>query len=118
MNYRYQFGGADVDCDRAGDRVVDYSRGLRGPLDESALDERVGICGPAIDWNLDGELDESVEFNINASEPDQESNCGGGITVLSDHDDWGGLILGGLADGDGSPVPEIAVCPGPAEDDR
>ena len=112
MNYRYQFVGADLDCDGVGDRIVDYSRGARGPLDESALDERVGICGPALDWDGDGELAPSVSVNINADERDQNA-CGGVLSVLGDHDDWGALRLGGIGDGDGAAVVGIARCAGP-----
>ncbi len=112
MNYQFQFFGADLDCDGGGDRVVDYSRGSRGPLDESALDERVGICGPPLDWNGSGEIEPSVSVNINAGERNQNA-CGGVLSVLGDHDDWGALRLGGVSDGDGASPDDIAVCAGP-----
>jgi cysteine-rich repeat protein len=112
MNYRYQFSGADLDCDTFGDRVVDYSRGTRGPLDESALDERVGVCGAPLDWDQSGEITDSVSVNINAGERNQNA-CGGVLSVLADHDDWGALRLGGISDGDGASPDDIAVCAGP-----
>lgn len=112
MNYRYQFFGADVDCDGVGDRIVDYSRGQRGPLDETALDERVGLCGPPIDWDGSESIEPSVSVNINASERNQNA-CGGVLSVLSDSDDWGRLRLGGISDGDGASPVDVAYCAGP-----
>jgi hypothetical protein len=44
MNYRYALSGVDTDCDAEGDGVLAFSRGRNFELDESRLDERIGIC--------------------------------------------------------------------------
>ena len=77
-----------------------------------ALDERVGLCGPPLDWDGDGEISASVAVNINAAEGDQNA-CGGVLSVLGDYDDWSALRLGGIGDGDGASPVGIAVCAGP-----
>ena len=104
MNYLYQLGGLDDDG------TPDYSHGDRPPLDERALDERVGV-GPvsdhinwlilkgrsqpwiprrsdirstdnsnAIDWDGDGE--------ISAAPVRVDFNADGWYDVLRDFDDW------------------------------
>lgn len=121
MNYRYQFDGIDTDCKPGGDGVMDYSTGARAPLDETHLDETSGICGGvAINWNpVDGGVltDTSQDINpyTNFSNPVfwQTQECGGLLTVLTDHDDFAALDLTGLpgAPGGGKPVPaEIVAC--------
>ena len=57
MNYLFQFAGIDTNCDAAGDGVLDYSHGTRPSLNESSLNEALGVCGgsgPALDWNGTG----------------------------------------------------------------
>jgi hypothetical protein len=116
MNYRYQFLGADDDCDARGDGVLDYSVGTLLELDEMHLDETAGVCGsPGIDWDGGG-MDEDVAANINCS-VGVSTSCGGShqncydttCDVLSDYDDWSNIVLDTLRYGD-LPEPEIITC--------
>jgi len=85
MNYAYQFDGIDIDCKPPGDHVLDYSSRRRPSLDESALDERRGICGdPAIDWNGNEEIEAQISQDINFDQS---------IGVLTDFDDWAAIVL-------------------------
>jgi alpha-tubulin suppressor-like RCC1 family protein len=103
MNYRYAFPGVDTNCDPVGDGVLDFSRGTRLPLSETSLDERLGVCGnppgPGWDWTGDGDaLDVGVVRDINV---DQQGFGDGYLQVLTDYDDWGSLVFGGLTMGEG-----------------
>jgi hypothetical protein len=84
MNYNFT-NGVDVTCDGFGDGVLDYSHGRNAPLDENALDERLGICmDVAKDWDQDTVIDSQlVAWDINFD---------GSRGVLRDHDDWAQLI--------------------------
>lgn len=94
MNYRYA-AGVDADCTPPGDGVLAYSNGDRPALDEQQLDEHLGICGaPPWDWDGDGLITAGVSVDINAEAVSQVA-CGGPLTVLEDHDDWGNLDLTG-----------------------
>ncbi len=88
----YQVGGVDVDCDSVGDGVYDYSRGRLADLDETSLDENVGLCdGAAIDWNDNGSFQTDVSFDIS----------GNAATVLDDFNSWGRLYPNFRAAGSG-----------------
>jgi len=102
MSYRFQFAGIDDDCDSFGDGVLDYSYGVLSDLDETALDESAGVCGPGfpVDWNLDFSITAPVARNINCVEGETapcgsnpglcyDSTCG----LLSDYADWANLQL-------------------------
>ncbi len=84
--------------------------------------------GPGIDWNNDGDTVDTVDQNINcrptstftnsscANVTRQPSPCGtsgqcydSSCNVLSDYDDWSGLQLNGLFDGDFAPR-EVIHC--------
>jgi hypothetical protein len=112
MNYKYQFPGIDDDCTPPGDGVLDYSIGVRPPLDENDLDETQGVCGnppgPGWDWNGDGDaLDVGIVVDINAGD--------GIFKVLADYNDWAFLVLSGISDSDGARLPsEIVSCMNPA----
>ncbi|HYI61652.1 MAG TPA: hypothetical protein VEW93_07585 [Acidimicrobiales bacterium] len=96
MNYRYTDAGIDTDCDGEGDAAIGYSQGLNAPLDESDLDERDGICaGVDIDWDEDGTIEPSVQYDING---DGQINLAlhDGTLLLSDHDDWALIEQRGL----------------------
>ena len=113
MNYRYQFPGVDSNCTPAGDGVLDYSIGSRIDLDETSLDETQGTCGtPSYDWNGNSAIESGVAFDINSQDGSENITCGGTLTVLRDHDDWGNVQLAQVGFGDGaSPVaPEIVDC--------
>jgi hypothetical protein len=50
--------------------TIDYSHGMAPPLDENALDEKKGVCGQALDWNIDGDktgAGMSVDANRNGT---------------------------------------------------
>ena len=119
MNYRYQFMGVDSTCDAtlvAG--VADFSRGDRPPLDESALDEAAGVCGTGpVDWNRDGTIANPLSLDLN---PQHVAICGGALTVLEDHDDWGNITFAGLLDAHGV-LPKRSAeeeCPPPPDAKR
>jgi hypothetical protein len=84
MNYDYQFPGVDNNCTPPGDGVLDYSHGVRNPLDENALDESAGICN-GVDWdfNFNGIIESSVSYDVNFD---------GALFTLVDHNDWASLV--------------------------
>jgi hypothetical protein len=122
MNYRYQFGGVDVDGDAMGDGSPDYSIGMLPSLDESRLLEIEGIDGStSIDWNGNGEIESSVyEGNINCEFEYQA--CGNGVNCwdavcseLRDFNDWGSLDWDRLNGSiDRQPELELIECRGPS----
>ncbi len=117
MNYRYQFPGVNTNCTIPGSGLLDYSRGVRLTLNENALDENQGVCGaPAIDFNNSGTIQSNVVFDLNASDTNQASACGGTLTILADNNDWAQLFFGGIADADApsSRLIEIVDCENPA----
>ncbi len=113
MNYKFQFPGADNNCDATGDGVLDYSDGSRFSLNENSLNENIGVCGfAAIDWNGNSTIESPVVYDINSSDSYQVINCGGTYTTLTDHNDWSALAFSGIGDGDGA-IPttvEIISC--------
>lgn len=116
MNYRFQFPGADTNCNAIGDGVLDYSRGLRIPLDENNLNESAGVCGStAIDWNGSGTIETGVARNINcntgAHQPcGTSTNCEDSTcNVLLDNDDWADINFNGVIGGDLA-APEVIEC--------
>ncbi len=119
MNYKYQFPGIDNNCTPPGDGVLDYSIGVRPPLDENNLDENQGVCGnppgPPWDWNGDGDvLDVGLVWDINLD----NSEVGDGFfEVLEDFNDWASLFFGGIFDADGVALlqpRQIVSCDNPA----
>jgi hypothetical protein len=119
MNYRYQFDGVDNDCQHGHSPggLADFSRGTRNALDEASLSEVDGMCiAVATDFNVDGDKsDILVNWNLNPYGREVDE-CGATFTVLTDHDDWGSIVLpittpgGG---GDPQPPPRGASCPPP-----
>lgn len=108
MNYRFQFSGVDVNCDRNGDDVANYSNGTRITLNESALDESLGVCGTQpVDWNTNNVIENAIQADIN---PGESLSCGGQFTILSDFNDWENVILSTLpgSPGAGAPVGSIS----------
>ncbi len=120
MNYRFQFPGADsnASCNAVGDSILDYSRGLRLPLDEGNLDESQGVCGTvAIDWNGDSAISAGVAMNINCS-AGQRFTCGSSnpdicgdasCSLLLDFNDWAAVSFSGIFQADLA-APEIIAC--------
>ena len=96
MNYRWGGDGVDTNCDNVGDGLIGYSDGSRAPLDENALIEANGVCGPGfpIDWNGNGIIDPGpIAFNIN---PDN----GPELSVLTDNNDLAQISFAGILDAD------------------
>jgi hypothetical protein len=118
MSYNYQFVGVDNNCTPIGDGVLDYSSGVNPSLNESNLNETLGICGGPLgwDWNQDGDaLDVGVIADINHSwDPPAGPGEDGLFEFLFDYDDWGNLSYIGITDIDGaaagSRATELAVC--------
>lgn len=97
MNYQFQFPGIDTNCNAVGDGTLSYSVGTRISLNESALTEANGVCGPgttALDWNGNSTIDSSpVSVDINGD---------AAITTLQDFNDWAALNFNGINDIDGA----------------
>lgn len=119
MNYRYE-DGLDTNCDGVSDHaVLGYSRGLKAPLDETNLDERKGLCdGPdpgstpdPIDWDGDGVIEPSVQFDINN---DGYINVWG--IAMPDHDDWSSVDQLGLRCVRHTPATAEACWPNSSQD--
>ncbi|GIK15128.1 MAG: hypothetical protein BroJett003_00920 [Planctomycetota bacterium] len=117
MNYRYAFPGTDTNCDAIGDGGVNYSDGSLADLDETFLDEGVGICGDVpVDWNGDGRFRRNFSRNINCIAR-LSSVCGddGGVcddrlcTTLRDFNDWAAIRLP-IPPGDAPFSGEITDC--------
>lgn len=126
MNYRYQFPGIDdAGCNVFADGILDFSVGARNTLDESSLDETVGVCGGVpVDWNEDGDggTDVGISVNVNlwggVTYGGEVGECGGTIGNLGDFDDWT-LVetllpiratgVDGWADGPGKAMPKTAI---------
>jgi hypothetical protein len=116
MNYRYQFDDVDTDCTPPADGRLDFSRGERLSLDETDLDETAGICGaPPWDWNGNGRLELGVATDVNPAAEFPLALCGGSLSVLHDHDDWGALDFGGLTSASLAPraVTDVVDCQNP-----
>ncbi len=110
MNYDYQFPGIDVDCQRGGDGVLDYSRKRHIDLNENTLNESLGMCdGVDVDWDFDGVIESSVVYDLNF-----DSQFG----PMLDLDDWSNLFYDFAPSGAGAApmtvAPQIAVCDNPA----
>ena len=90
-------------------------RPLRSEADyENALDETAGTCGTGSwDWNGNTSIEMGVVFDVNSSDTGQVASCGGTLTTLRDHDDWGAVRYTGIQDGDGAPI-EVSDCSNPA----
>jgi hypothetical protein len=102
MNYRYQFGGADLNCDASGDGPGNYSHGENILLREESLNEAAGVCGNvAIDWNFSGTIQANLAYDVN-----QDAMLG----ELVDWDDWSNLDLRGpsFSRPSGSSVRQVA----------
>ena len=112
MNYHFAYPGVDDTCDAVGDGNIDYSYGLNPSINESAIAESAGVCGsPAIDWNGNATIDAATYArNLNAY-TDEATDCGGTLTTLTDHNDWGSLSLGAMNDADlGGSGPPVITC--------
>ncbi len=99
MNYLHAWDGVDTNCTIPGDGVLDYSKGTRAPLNETALLETNGICGGVdIDWNANTVIDAApVAVDINGDAT---------LGVLRDHNDWGNIRLGSVTINNGDSPPE------------
>jgi len=91
MSYCWQFLTAQADCITCTDCYTSYSpgysEGMAADLDETNLDETVGICdGVGIDWNGNSVMETGISANIN---PDD----GTGISVLDDYDEWHNIVF-------------------------
>jgi len=98
MNYMYN-GSGDANCDAVGDGVIDYSYGRNIDLNESNLDENIGVCSDQIvpiDWNSNGIIEPSIQQDLNHLEPSQDALCGGTLSVLHDYNDWANLYFEGV----------------------
>jgi hypothetical protein len=92
----YGMAGPDTNCDGVGDGGLGYSSGTEIDLDENALIEDNGVCGPGhpIDWNQNSVIDAGpIAFNLNPQE-------GPGLSILKDYNDWANLSFAGILDAD------------------
>jgi hypothetical protein len=130
MNYRFQFQGIDLSGDAIGGtgevNVLDYSRGTRISLNESSLNENLGVNGSTpIDWNFNGNIENGISYDLNRastfpgpSTPVDNSSCSATLTTLNDYNDWAHVLFNGLSDFDGTTLstvpPTILDCLNPA----
>ncbi len=105
MSYRYQLRGVRFSmqcwgitdtCRLADFKNLDYSHGTLPSIDESALDERVGIGAGAVDWNCNGVIDATPvahELGTNNNGGSTRDWClaTGLPSVLLDYDDWSNI---------------------------
>jgi gametolysin peptidase M11 len=107
MNYLYQFPGVDTNCTPPGDGLLDYSRNRRNTLDETALQESIGICNNVPwDWNGNGSIDAGTvhtDINLDAFE-----------STLTDFDDWANLVYRWQSSAFGRSVQRAVACDNPA----
>ena len=99
MNYLWG-DGLDNNCDGIsdGDSSIGFSSGTKPDLDENALIEANGLCGPGfpIDWNGNGIIDPGpIAFDLNPN-----ADEGPGLSVLKDNNDWAQVSFAGLNDAD------------------
>ncbi len=106
MNYKYQFPGVDTTCDANGDGLLNYSTGVRISLNESNLNENLGVCGATpIDWDGNSIIQTGVVSDVNNDFS---------YTILNDYNDWANLYFTGLQDADGaSPFPPEIITEDP-----
>jgi hypothetical protein len=116
MNYRFQFPGVDLSCDARGSsgepNTLDYSRGLRIPLNELSLNEAAGSCGGTpIDWNFNGSIESGLAYDVNRSSsfptaftPVDNGSCSATLSTLTDFNDWANLNFMGISDVSGAPL--------------
>ena len=119
MNYKYQFAGIDSNCTPPGDGVNGYSVGDRINLNENNLNENNGTCGPGNQWDWNGVsgIESSVAFNVNQYDS-EVGQCGATLSTLSDYNDWGNILFGGVGDANGVPLVPLEIIteqPVPAE---
>ena len=96
MNYHYQLSGIGpalvaLGLANSGDGFVDfsYSNGQQIDLNESSLNENVGIgLGKAVDWNCDGSIQSNVQADLQAQDWCQANDT---LNLLTDFDNWSDL---------------------------
>lgn len=93
MSYRWQFPGVSIDCDWASESFHTYSQGYYARINESSVNESLGICDNApLDMNADGMISTvAIDFSANSST----------TGVHDDFDQWGNLLLKFRATGSG-----------------
>ncbi len=82
-----------TDPDEGEEFLIGFSRGYYDSLDESSLDESMGIRKNSdknpVDWDGDGSADETADGTALRSKADINSD--GSLSVLHDYNDWGYL---------------------------
>jgi uncharacterized repeat protein (TIGR01451 family) len=121
MNYHYQLSGIGpvlqargLANSSQGFNDFGYSHGALPPLNETSLDERVGIgLGRAVDWNCDGD---TTDVNLARDLQENGNWCAPGtsLSVLTDFDNWTS-INGFIQAGAFSPASLEAVPVEPSE---
>jgi hypothetical protein len=107
MTYRYQIRGvgmamscwlvAGTNCHTNPFKNLDYSHGTLPPLNEAALNERLGIGYGPVDWNCNGVIDAAPvahELGANYNVGNMRDWCPatGDAQVLTDYDDWSNIV--------------------------
>ncbi|UCF78048.1 MAG: hypothetical protein JSW03_07995 [Candidatus Eiseniibacteriota bacterium] len=80
------YAGIDVDCDLGNtDAVYTYSQGQRDTLDETGLNENVGLCdNKPINWDGHGPYRDDVSVNLDLDDE---------MTIITDFPDWANVEL-------------------------
>lgn len=85
MSYRYQFPGVSIDCDWVSDGGHTFSQGMFATIDESFVDENIGICDTMpLDMNEDGAI---------TAGPMDTSRDGDMTDIHDDFDQWHDLLF-------------------------
>lgn len=110
MNYLFQTTGVDTNCDAIGDGVLNYSSGTRPTIDERAVLDQNGVCGPGhpIDFNNANGI-ETTPYPWNLNPKDDPEVGPPKYSVLTDHNDWQVVKqnLGTQLNGSGAPAPAM-----------
>jgi len=100
MSYDYQLFGirSNMICQGLAPAVanlfkeMDYSHGRLCQLDESNLDERLGIGLVKVDWDCDGTVENGlVAHDIKPVADNDWCTATGGLHVLSDYNEWANI---------------------------
>lgn len=101
MSYFYQLRGvrANLEClGLVSERLttfknLDYSHGRSCELDENALDEKFGMGIKKVDWNCDGDVEDTVVTQDLSNDSNSSGWCSanGTKSTLTDYDEWANI---------------------------
>ena len=100
MSYDYQLAGVEtnmlcrnISLPNSPYKEINYSHGRMCTQNEDALNEHFGSGMTELDWDCDGNIENSVAQNINNSSSGW-CGAGGNRTTVSDYNEWANLSPG------------------------